>query len=86
MLLQPIMRTGQPMMYRVDLAVRVEDALAELPEEGRREVLEMIAAILVRRETWPVVGGWDVRFAARSWVAFTAYGDGIDVYDLGWAG
>ncbi|MEV4444664.1 hypothetical protein [Streptomyces mirabilis] len=74
------------MTYRVDLAVRVEDALAELPADGLREVMEMIAAILARPGSWPTAGGWDLRFAPRSWVAFVAYADGIEVYDLGWAG
>jgi hypothetical protein len=75
-------------MYRVDLAVRVEDALSELPEDGRREVMEAIAAVLVRRDSWPALGGWDValRFGSRSWVQFAAYGDGIEVVGVGWAG
>ncbi|MDK1349104.1 hypothetical protein QNO09_38855 [Streptomyces sp. 378] len=70
----------------MDLAVRVEDALAELPEDGWREVMETIAAILARPESWPRAGRWDVHFSAASWVAFIAYADGIEVYDLGWAG
>jgi hypothetical protein len=34
------------------------------------------------------VGGWEAAtwFGRRSWVVFTAYPDGIDVVDLGWAG
>jgi hypothetical protein len=76
------------MPYWVDLAVRVEDALDELPEDGRREVLESIATVLVRRDVWPDPGGWDaaVWFGCRSWLVFAAYPDGIDVLDLGWAG
>lgn len=76
------------MPYRVDLAVRVEDALDELPEDGRREILETIATVLVRREVWPALGGWDaaVWFGRRSWVLFAAYPDGIDVLDFGWVG
>ncbi|MGQ4482634.1 hypothetical protein [Streptomyces sp. SAS_276] len=76
------------MTYRVDLAVRVEDALADLPETGRQEVLETIAAALVRRDVWPEPGGWDAAlvFGSRSWVAFTAYPDGIDVVSVGWVG
>ncbi|MFD5478545.1 hypothetical protein [Streptomyces hawaiiensis] len=70
----------------MDLAVRVEDALDELPEEGRREILETIASVLLRRDAWPTVGGWEAAtwFGRRSWVVFTAYPDGIDVVDLGW--
>lgn len=76
------------MTYRVDLAFRVEEALAGIPEEGRREVFEAIAAALVRRGSWPAPGGWHgaLSFGARSWVAFTSYLDGIEVYDVGWAG
>ncbi|MFF5968188.1 hypothetical protein ACFY64_31595 [Streptomyces collinus] len=76
------------MPYRVDLSVRVEDALAELPDAGRQEVMEVVATVLVRRDAWPAMGGWDaaVRFGRRSWVVFAAYPDGIDVLDLGWAG
>ncbi|MCX5239770.1 hypothetical protein OG824_31675 [Streptomyces prunicolor] len=75
-------------MYRVDLAFRVEEALAGLPEEGRFEVLETIAAALVRPAGWPAPGGWAGAFVfgARSWVWFAAYPDGIDVLDVGWAG
>ncbi|WP_405909582.1 hypothetical protein OG742_37270 [Streptomyces sp. NBC_00828] len=76
------------MSYRVDVAVRVEEALAELPDEGRQEVMETIAAVLVRPGVWPEPGGWDVAllFGPRSWVAFAAYLDGIDVVDVGWVG
>lgn len=76
------------MTYRIDLSIRAEDALAELPNEGRQEVMETIAAALVRRDEWPAVGGWDaaLRFGPRSWITFAAYPDGIDVLDFGWAG
>jgi hypothetical protein len=37
------------MSYRVDLVPQVEEALAELPEEDRREVMELTATALVRR-------------------------------------
>ncbi|MER6567019.1 hypothetical protein ABT288_12680 [Streptomyces sp. NPDC001093] len=73
------------MTYRVDLAVRAEDALAELLEQERQEVMETIAAALVRRDVWPPLGGWEgaVLHRRRWWVAFTAYADGIEVYALG---
>lgn len=76
------------MPYEVDLAVRVEEALNDLPEHGYQEVMEVIAAALVRPGSWPPAGGWDgaVRFGPRSWVAFTSFIGGIVVYDLGWAG
>lgn len=76
------------MTYMVDLAPRAEEALAELPAEGRQEVMETIAAALVQPESWPPPGGGDgaLWFGPRSWVAFTAYLDGIEVYDLGWVG
>ncbi|MFI0141547.1 hypothetical protein [Streptomyces luteogriseus] len=76
------------MSYRVDLTVRAEDTLDELSEDGRREVMECIATVLVRRDVWPELGGWDaaVWFGRRSWVVFAAYPDGIDVLDLGWVG
>jgi hypothetical protein len=74
------------MTYRVDLVPRVEAVLEELPEAGRREVMGLIAVVLVRPELWPAPGGWDGVFGSRSWVAFTAYADGIEVYDVGWAG
>ena len=50
--------------------------------------MEAIAAVLVRPGTWPTPGGWDgaVGFGTRSWAAYTAYADGIQVYDVGWAG
>ncbi|GHI04601.1 hypothetical protein AQI88_29735 [Streptomyces cellostaticus] len=76
------------MTYRVELAVQVEDALATLPDAGRQEVMETIAAALVRLDAWPDPGGWDaaVRFGSRSWVMFSAYLDGIDIIDVGWVG
>lgn len=49
------------MAFRVDLSVQVEDALKELPAEGHRDVMEVIAAALARRGSWPVPGGWEVR-------------------------
>ncbi|WP_234481673.1 hypothetical protein [Streptomyces sp. MBT49] len=36
------------MTYEVDLAVQAEDVLNELPEHGHQEVMEVIAAVLVR--------------------------------------
>ncbi|MCI3277604.1 hypothetical protein [Streptomyces cylindrosporus] len=76
------------MPYEVDLAFRVEEALADLPERGRQEVMEVIAGVLVRPDSWPAPGGWAgaLAFGPRSWVAFTAHLDGIEVYDAGWAG
>lgn len=76
------------MTYRVELAVRVEDALAELPGEGRQEVMETIAQALVRRDAWPEPGGWEAAlwFGPRTWVAFIASLDGIDIVNMGWAG
>jgi len=76
------------MPYEVDLAVRVEDALDELPPEGRREVMETIAVALMRPRQWPEPGGWHaaVVFGSRSWVSFTAFLGGIEVIDVGWAG
>lgn len=76
------------MTYVVDLAPQVEKALAEMPEDGRQEVLQTIAAALVRRDMWPTLGGWDgaLWFGLRSWVVFVAYADGVDVLDLGWVG
>lgn len=83
-----ITSTGVRMTYEVDLAVRAEEVLNELPEHGRQEVMEVIAAVLVRPRAWPPLGGWDgaVVFGPRSWVAFTSYLGGIEVYDMGWAG
>ncbi|MEU8034482.1 hypothetical protein AB0C13_38960 [Streptomyces sp. NPDC049099] len=76
------------MPYSVDLAFRVEEALAELSENGRQEVMETIAAALVGPGSWPAPGRWDgvLRFGSRCWVAFTAYDDGIEVYDVGCVG
>jgi hypothetical protein len=76
------------MSYEVDLAVRAEDVLNELPEHGHQEVMEVIAAVLVRPGSWPPLGGWDgtVVFGSRSWVVFSAFVGGIVVYDVGWAG
>ncbi|MEV1082023.1 hypothetical protein AB0I98_27865 [Streptomyces sp. NPDC050211] len=76
------------MPYRVDLASQVEEALVELPERGRSEVMELIATALVRRESWPAPGGWDAAtlFGPRSWITFAAYLDGIDLLDVGWTG
>lgn len=73
------------MTYRVDLAFRVEEALAELPDKDLQDVMETIAAALVRPETWPTPGGWHgaLHEGTRCWVAFTAYDDGIEVYDIG---
>jgi hypothetical protein len=46
------------MPYEVELAVRVEEALDGLPEHGRQEVMEVIAAALVRPDSWPLPGCW----------------------------
>lgn len=47
-----------------------------------------IAAALARRGSWPALGGWDgaVQRGRRAWVAYAAYGDGIEVYEMGWTG
>jgi hypothetical protein len=76
------------MTYRVDLTVQVEDALAGLPDRGRHEVMETVASALARPGAWPALGGWAgaVAFGPNAWVAFTAYRDGIEVYDVGWTG
>ncbi|MEU6222262.1 hypothetical protein [Streptomyces sp. NPDC047042] len=76
------------MSYRVELWLRVEETLAGLPEEGCREVMELIAAALVAREAWPAPGGWEIaeRFGPRSWIAFSAALDGIDIVGVGWVG
>ncbi|MFC8663096.1 hypothetical protein [Streptomyces sp. NPDC057199] len=81
------MSTGA-LPYRVDLTFPVEETLAQLPDEGEQEVMEVIAAVLVRLGMWPTPGGWDgaLRFGGRSWVQFTAYADGIEVSDVGWVG
>ncbi|GGN46048.1 hypothetical protein [Streptomyces fuscichromogenes] len=76
------------MAFRVDLTVQVEDALKELPDDGHRDVMEVIAAALTRRGSWPAPGGWDgaVQQGRRGWVAYAAYRDGIEVYEVGWTG
>ncbi|WP_030324119.1 hypothetical protein [Streptomyces sp. NRRL B-3229] len=76
------------MTYRVELSLQAEDALAELPEEGRREVMKLIATALLAKETWPAPGGWETaeRFGPRSWITFAAYADGMDVLRVGWVG
>ena len=68
------------MTYRAQLAVQVEDTLATLPAAERHEVMATIAAVLVRPDTWPERGGWDValRPGPGWWVRFAAYLDGID--------
>ncbi|WP_275561550.1 hypothetical protein [Streptomyces sp. 5-6(2022)] len=40
----------------MSLAFRVDEALADLPEDGRQEVMETIAKVLVRRDGWFVIG------------------------------
>ncbi|MER6980923.1 hypothetical protein [Streptomyces carpinensis] len=47
------------MPYRVDLAFQVEETLEELPEEGRQEVMQTIAAALVETESRQAPGGLD---------------------------
>ncbi|MFC8432224.1 hypothetical protein [Streptomyces sp. NPDC057253] len=76
------------MSYRVELWLQAEEVLAGLSEEGRREVMELIATVLVERGTWPAPGGWETaeRFGSHSWITFAAYRDGIDVVRVGWAG
>lgn len=73
-------------MYTVDLEIRVEDALAELPDRVRQEVMEVIASVLVRRDSWPALGSGAEAFGPQTWILFSAYADGIDVYDVGWTG
>lgn len=74
------------MTYEGHLAVRVEDALEELPAEGRREVMDTIAAALAQPARWQEHGGWDgaVVHGPRSWVIFTSYVGGIVVHAIGW--
>jgi hypothetical protein len=74
--------------YEVDLAIRAEDTLEEVSPQGRQEVMETIAAALVRPREWPEPGGWHAAtvFGPRSWVSFTAFLGGIEVIDVGWAG
>jgi hypothetical protein len=76
------------MTYVVDLVPQAEEALADLPTRGRQEIMETIAAALVQPASWPPPGGGGgaLWFGPHSWVAFTAYRDGIEVYDLGWVG
>lgn len=50
------------MPYTVDLAFRVEETLAELPEDGRQEIMETIAAALVRPHSRPEPGRWSGAF------------------------
>lgn len=73
------------MPYEVDLTPRVEDALVALSDDGRREVMETIAKVRARPEVWPAPGGRDgaAMFGTRSWVLFTSYARGIEVYDIG---
>jgi hypothetical protein len=73
-------------MYTVDLAVRAEGALDELPAPARQEVMEVIASVLVQRPSWPPPGEAALAFGPQSWVVFVAYLDGIDIDDIGWAG
>jgi hypothetical protein len=63
----------------------VEEALDELAEDDRREVMESIAAALVQRDVWPAPGGWAAatRSGPSLWITFAAYLDGIEVLDLG---
>ncbi|MFD0437245.1 hypothetical protein [Streptomyces chartreusis] len=74
------------MNYTVDLTPQVEEALAGLSERGHHEIMESIAAMLVHPEAWPPGGVGAAWFGPCSWVLFTAYPDGIEVYDLGWLG
>ncbi|TQJ55968.1 hypothetical protein [Streptomyces sp. SLBN-115] len=76
------------MPYTVDLAFRVEETLDDLSEDGRQEIMETIAAALVRPDWWPEPGGWRGAFVfgPRSWMWFTAFLGGIEVIDVGWAG
>jgi hypothetical protein len=73
-------------MYTVDLAIRAEDTLDELPAPARQEVMEVIASVLVQRPSWPPPGEAATAFGRRSCVVFVAYVDGIDIDDIGWAG
>ncbi len=67
------------MTHRIDLSVRAEDALADLPPAAQHEVGELIAEACANRDGWPTPGGWDAAglFGARSWITFAAYLDGI---------
>lgn len=66
----------------------MEEALKELPEHGRQEVMEVIAAVLVRLGMWRPLGDRDgaVVFGPRSRVASTSHLDGIEVYGMSGAG
>ncbi|MGW3651722.1 hypothetical protein [Streptomyces sp. NPDC000878] len=76
------------MPYRVELAVHVENALEQLSEQARHEVMETIATVLLRPEKWPPPGGWNwaVHNGDRSWVEYTAAADGIEVVNVAWTG
>ncbi|MFI6494611.1 hypothetical protein [Streptomyces sp. NPDC050564] len=53
--------------------------MAEIPEQERQKIMEVIAAALVRLGPWPAPGGWHGAqwFRTRSWVQFCAYENGI---------
>src|SRR2546429_3263163 len=72
----------------VGLAFRVEGAWPSFRKDGRQEVMETIAAGVVRQDAWLAPGGWDgaLWFGPWSWIGFVAYRDGIDVVDVGWGG
>jgi hypothetical protein len=46
------------------------------------------ATALAWRGSWPAPDNWDgvVQQGRRTWVAYTAYRDGIEVYEMGWTG
>ncbi|MEU6379586.1 hypothetical protein [Streptomyces sp. NPDC046909] len=73
------------MTYTVDLAVEVEQALTELSDDDRQEVMELIAGALVDPNSWPAPDGWSwaLRAGPRLWMVFTADLDGIEVISLG---
>ena len=66
----------------------MEEALANLSVKGQQEIFETIAETLLRPDSWPPPGGRHgaLCWGSQSWVAFAAYADGIEVYDMGWAG
>ncbi|MFE2889341.1 hypothetical protein [Streptomyces sp. NPDC059272] len=76
------------MTYRVDLPFRVEEALAGLPDRGQQEIFKTFTAALVRPHSWPPPGGRHgaLFWGPLSWISSGAYPDGIEVYDMGWAG
>jgi hypothetical protein len=80
------------MRYGVVVEELASDVMGELPEEARREVLELVEVVRADPRAWPDVRDpgsvEEVReaFGRRCWIEYMPHAGAIEVRDIGWSG